>query len=169
MQELSKNLVEGVISKLGLPDADLYLFGDGSGTTLDKPCGFACIAYSKAIFLGRIRVYTGRLSHGTNNVAELMPYYHALYCDAADCGVYHINRSTIIVSDSELTVKQGQKVYGRYANSHLWRAIDSFVECGYSIKWHHVLRNTNPLNALCDKISKQERLTRPEEAYKILV
>lgn len=136
--------------QLNLPAYDLLLTGDGSGTTIQTACGFACFMYYPQN--KQYSIQLGCFNHGTNNLAELMPYIHALWKDS------YINmkwkpRNVEIVSDSELTVRQGNKVYARNANKTLWAAIDSFCDNGYTIHWNHVLRNSNPISALCDKLA----------------
>lgn len=140
--------MESLASELGVPDFDLMLVGDGSGTTAEKTCGFACFAYNRRS--GESKVHYGALSHGTNNLAELMPYIHALWH-------YHVTANPInrvrvlIVSDSEVTVRQGQGVYGRNANACWWNAVNWFEKNGYVISWRHVRRNTNTFSKLCDR------------------
>jgi ribonuclease HI len=162
--DLSKEILNQVSLELNLPAYDLLLIGDGSGTVKDKPCGFACISYDK--LRDNIKIHTGALSHGTNNMAELFPYIHALQCDILEVGPMDKgNRYVEIVSDSELIVKQGRKIYGRYSNRALWKAIDGFEELGYTIHWNHVSRNSNVLNELCDKLAGEMRkklLTDPQ-------
>jgi ribonuclease HI len=153
-------MFENLSAQLKLPKCDLLLIGDGSGTIINKPCGFTCIAYD--VHRQQYRICSGCMSNGTNNFAELIPYVHALWCD------YYVqpknlsgnliqDRRVEIVSDSELTVKQGNKIYTRSANSMLWAAIDSLVVAGYNIHWNHVLRNTNELSTLCDKLAGELR------------
>jgi ribonuclease HI len=159
--ELPVELFNTLTAKLQLCPHDLLLIGDGSGTVVSKACGFACIAYDTK--LKQYRIHSGSISHGTNNFAELMPYMHALWYDhyLQDQNIsfrtVHPKRNVEIVSDSELTVKQGNKIYTRSANSMLWTAIDSLVVAGYNIHWNHVLRNTNELSTLCDKLAGKLR------------
>jgi ribonuclease HI len=149
---LGENIL-GVLTQLGLPKADLYLFGDGSGTTIDKPCGCACLACR----LGKYSiVHEGGFSKGTNNFAELIPYIHALYYD--EYLITQVDgRKVEIVSDSELTVKQGNGEYYRNKNRPLWAAIESFSEMGYKLHWNHVSRNNYWPNILCDSLAGENR------------
>jgi ribonuclease HI len=135
------------LRKLSLPASDLYLLGDGSGTTADKPCGWSVFMF---IELTQVVINLGgSTTHGTNNFAELMPYVHALW-------LYENSRPpgretrVCIVSDSEVTVRCGNRVYGRKANAALWAAIDWFEASGYRLTWRHVPRNSNSLNAAAD-------------------
>jgi ribonuclease HI len=162
--DLQSEKLEAFASKLNLGSYHLLLIGDGAGTTIGLPCGFGCIAYhsqSKTAIL-----HSGGFNHGTNNFAELIPFLHALWYDFyiqpknITFGTLCKKRYVEIVSDSELTVKHGNRVYYRNANLPLWAAIDKCESLGYVIHWNHVLRNTNEFNTLCDKIAKEEKAKR---------
>jgi ribonuclease HI len=141
-----------VAEDLGVYDFDLMLAGDGSGTTADNPCGFACYAYDRRA--QEIIVHKGSFNHGTNNFAELMPYVHALWhFQTTQQTDIRFPVRVLVVSDSELTVRQGQRLYSRNANLCLWEAINWFEEHGYEFTWKHVRRNTNPIHTDCDKIA----------------
>lgn len=158
---LQSEKLEELARKLNLTHYDLLLIADGAGTVVTNACGFGCIAYdyqSKYSIIHR-----GGFNHGTNNFAELMPFVHAIWYDLyvqpknTLSGALLDNRYVEIISDSELTVKQGNRIYARNANLLLWAAIDKCEILGYSIHWNHVLRNTNECNTLCDKIAKAEK------------
>ncbi len=149
-----RELFIGIAKELAMPTYDYILAGDGSGTTAEKPCGFACLAYdrrSEAVFK-----FYGDLSHGTNNFAELFPYVHALW---HHYGRNELKQPTVvrIISDSELTVRCGNGIYARNANGCLWSAIEFFERQGYSIYWNHIYRLSNELNKLCDKQANNRR------------
>jgi ribonuclease HI len=141
---------------------DLLLLGDGSGTVFRNPCGFACVSYD--VDKHTCEVHFGGLSHGTNNFAELMPYVHALaydhlYRQKSEQGS-NILASTCkveVISDSELTVKQGNQEYVRHANRVLWASVKELEGFGYTIHWNHILRATNEFNSLCDSLAGQLR------------
>ena len=141
-----------ISQELSLPEYDLLLIGDGSGTINSKASGWACVCFNK--HTDEISVHNGAMSCGTNNFAELMPYLQALWVfdqywsKKGPIGtVAHIE----IISDSELTVKGGNKEYGRNSNQSLWAALTWFETCGrYTIHWNHVYRNTNLFSHRCD-------------------
>jgi ribonuclease HI len=156
--KLTPELFQNILKDLKLSTADLYLFGDGSGSTISKSCGFACIAWYPS--RKQYGVDIGGFNHGTNNVAELMPYLHSLWrdCSIKNTNMIYNKRSVQIISDSELIVKQGKRIYTRNAPLRgVWGAIDEFEKMGYAISWNHVSRNSNPINALCDKLAGEAR------------
>jgi ribonuclease HI len=142
---------------LDLPDHDLLLVGDGSGTSYEKPVGWTCIAHDRR--RPRVTVHVGTLSCGTNNVAELLPYVQALWHHSQDHAKAPATPvPVVIVSDSEVTVRCGNRQYARRANACIWAEIDAFEKLGYCLHWHHVARNSNPWHALADTIAGQARL-----------
>lgn len=161
--EFSPEEMAKIIADLGLPgNAALYLLGDGSGNIADAPAGWCVYAYNR--LAQTVTRLTGAVSHGTNNFAELMPYVHALWH-------YHVMRfgnqergpastpiPVYVVSDSEVTVRQGNGLYRRSCNSCFWDAISWFEKNNYSPLWRHVRRNTTPVHQACDLIAGQKRL-----------
>lgn len=149
--ELAKSLMQ----KLGICEAntDVLVITDGSGTTYKKSAGWAYTAfYPKYNMLAH---GFGSVSHGTNNYAELAPIVHFLWKDIYENNPE--NRKIEIVSDSELTVKQGKGIYARNTNRIQWASIKEAESLGYSIGWNHVSRNSNPFSSWADKIASQAR------------
>jgi ribonuclease HI len=141
---------------LHLPTIDLLLIGDGSGTVYDKPAGWGCVAYDHR--QQQVTLHAGALTTGTNNFAELMPYVQALWFHHQDHGQAPVTPvSVVIVSDSEVTVRCGNKRYARRANACVWSAISWFETNGYQLHWHHVRRNSNGWSAFMDNIAGQAR------------
>ena len=142
--------LEGLAESLSLPEYDLLLVGDGSGNAYTQPAGWACVAYDR--LKGRATVHAGAATCGTNNFAELAPYAQALWFHHQDHGK---NAATpvevVIVSDSELTVRCGNRQYGRTANMCLWAAVEWFERHGYTLTWVHVRRGSNAWNAWADQ------------------
>jgi ribonuclease HI len=141
---------------------DLELVCDGSGTVHNEPCGYSCKATS-SIYKGGTVTHFGGFSAGTNNFAELIPFVHALGYDFSVRPKSFVNNklkeeaAVLCISDSELTVKQGNRKYHRNANKALWAAIDEYERLGYNLTWHHVLRDTIALQIACDSQSRELR------------
>lgn len=154
--------MKAVADRLGLENFDLLLIGDGSGTVWNKPCGWCCHAWVAGS--PKVTEHRGGTSGGTNNFAELMPYVHALWSfhTQAFAGtngwVPGLARIRVkIVSDSEVTVRCGNRIYARRANGCLWAAIEWFEANGYDFYWTHVPRNSNPANERADKVAGEVR------------
>jgi ribonuclease HI len=150
--------LEGLAVRLVLPTFDLLLTGDGSGTLAVKPSGWFCVSYERSRGDEGVNVHFGGANGGSNNYAELAPYCHALW-------VYHVSRfgqgavrpgsrvRVVVVSDSEVTVRCGNREYERRANASVWAQIEWFEKNGYELAWVHVPRNSNPVNALADEVA----------------
>ncbi len=145
--------------ELGLPPYDLLLVSDGSGTLIQNCGGFCGYEYNprKHQYLRIV----GCANHLTNNSSELLPFLFALYRfdyqRQTENVAYPSPLRVQCVSDSELTVKCGNRQYERKANLCFWRGIESFEQNGYSIGWTHVKRNTNAINVMADDISRKAR------------
>jgi len=150
---------EQLAQQLNLPRYDLLLVADGSGNFSYTPCGWYCCSYFKPT--GKVTEHIGGASGGTNNYAELMPFIHALW--AFDSAWTKLNKpasfEVACVSDSEVTVRIGNGQYAAKANTPLWAAIDGFRRLGYALRWHHVPRNSNPINARADHVAGKVRKT----------
>lgn len=148
--------IKDVIESLGLPESDLYFFGDGSGTTPSLPCSFFVTAYDNR--KKETKTFFGGFNHGTNNFAELMPYLHALwYYDHSDRSFPRKKTRVSIVSDSELTVNCCNGKYAVGVNLPLWSMMDWFKNNGFEISCFHVPRNSNWLMKLADKRASEVR------------
>ncbi len=147
-------------SELSLPDFDFLLVGDGSGTILANPCAWACFSYEKTS--QTIHAHHGCSNHGTNNFAELAPYLFALHhihsqFSSQDQLSPTRNTRVVIVSDSELTVRCGNKTYSRNSNQAWWVALDWFASHGYSVEFYHTKRNSNAIGTAADALAGDTR------------
>jgi len=141
-------------NQLGLPNYDLLLIGDGSGTIAKQPSGWACYVYDSNSEV--LSFHFGATTLGTNNYAELVPYINVLWLDSVAV-VHQKPRRIEIVSDSELSVKCGNREYSRNSNCLLWASLDWLELNGYTIHWNHVPRNSNPFSLACDQRAGQMR------------
>lgn len=145
------NIFEDIAQNLGVSEFDLMLIGDGSGTTIEKECAAACFSYDRDLY--QVRRHYCTFSHGTNNFAELVPYVHALWVLSYLQPAKELRR-IVIISDSEVIVRQGQGRYARNSNTCLWAAIKQLEQESYVITWVHVPRNSNPISTACDRLAK---------------
>lgn len=150
------NEIFRINKELNLPEHDLLLVADGSGTIAANCCGWACIAFDT--IKTEITIHNGSMSCGSNNFAEIIPFLQALWLyDAQRDAVAMPHPRVQIISDSEVSVKHGNREYTRKANGCLWGAFDWFESVGYKIRWNHVHRNTNLLSKKCDWLAGQSR------------
>jgi len=142
-------------SSLSLPEHDVMLVGDGSGTRLGEACGWYVAYLDRRT--GECSSCGGSGSTGTNNFAELAPYVQALWAIDARDKLAKKPVRVQIVTDSEVTARCGSGQYTRNANGCLWSAVDWFVRSGYLLNWNWVARNSNPISCLCDEESGRLR------------
>lgn len=138
------------------PKVNLYC--DGSGTTMENPCGYAAILECN----GQSREITGSLDYGTNNVAELM---------AAVLGFEALTRPCVVTvySDSEYLIKgftenriwkwsancwytkeKGHKIV---PNAAIWQRL-IIAQGKHEVTWEWVRgHNGHEQNERCDKLA----------------
>lgn len=156
---LPPNLIpelDALARSLNLPEFDLLLIGDGSGNTAHRTAGWGCLAYDRR--KQEVILHAGATTCGTNNFAELMPFVQALWYHDATLQPPHspsprVLSRTVIVSDSEVTVRCGTGMYTQKANGALWAAIRWFESQGYAIFWKHVPRNSNFGSSAMDQLA----------------
>jgi ribonuclease HI len=159
--------LEALAEELHLPDHDLLLLGDGSGSVYQQPAGWACVAYDR--LKPQVIVHAGGFTCGTNNFAELAPYVQALWHHHQDHGqAPRVSVEVVIVSDSELTVRCGNKQYSRNANGCLWAAIDWFETRDYKLYWQHVRRASNGWNVWADQAAAHVRAVMEAQEGRLL-
>jgi ribonuclease HI len=148
---------------LGIKGADLILCGDGSGSTWQLGCGWACLIFERAS--GARYLTLGGMNLGSVNLAELMAYTHALTWWHATRGLDMLHRkgrlSVHIITDSQLTVNLGMQVAAEQPlpapNRAYWAAMREMQRTGFFMHWHHVHRNLSYGNWLCDLVSSEAR------------
>lgn len=151
--------MQGIAASLGLQRYDVLLVGDGSGTTLQKVgdgCGWHVEGYAPRS--KKTWEWSGGVTTGTTNYAELMPYLHALWhlealLEAANATC---RLCVEIVTDSQMTARCGNGGYARNANLSLWAMMAHF-EQKYKIHWNWVPRNSNPVSKRADGVAGKVR------------
>lgn len=135
---------------------DYYIYSDGSGTTVNKPCGICSRIFDKNH--KEIITLSCSLSSGTNNFAELLPIVHSFWWLNYNKKI-NIKTKIKITSDSEITIRSGK---GEYQigpqNEILWFSIKNMIEkYELLIDWVHVPRNSDPIMTEMDANAKEER------------
>lgn len=160
LDRTARRMLRRAADRLGVGPHDLLLVGDGTASGYDSPAGWACTAYDRT--LRRAVVHLGAATTGSTGMAELYPFVHALW-------FHHLEHRgetarfyrVALVSDSEVTVRCGNKQHARRANGALWAAVDWYARNGYLLEWHHVRRLSDPWNELADALSRSARRLGP--------
>lgn len=148
---------------------EVTIYCDGSGTTNDKPCGFAAILIWGFNFPKEI---TGSLSNGTNNVAELMGAIIGLEALKRPCKVDVWSDSMYVVNGimQNWAVNWRKRGYLRAVNNVDGSLVPEYVSnylywdrlliaCEkHDVTFHHVKGHSgNTENERCDKLANQAR------------
>jgi len=154
--------LKALIERFEIPEHswDAIIVGDGSATTWKKQLGWGSILIQRGQIFA-IPFYGG-MSHGTNNMAELMSVLHPLMylCNAVEptsggCKVHVITDSQYVANglavDSLLMSPLLQ------TNRELWLAVFATVRKGMQITPHHMLRDTIDLNKVCHDLANIAR------------
>lgn len=149
-----------LLQSLGVPPGewDVLLVGDGSGTSWNLSCGWACVLVDRTT--GLRKDLHGGMNAGTSYLAELVPYVQALswYMDGPGRAVLWdrvrakpTNKIRVhIVSDCEILSSQGGGKAGRSKGRLYWSLLDALEAEGLKLHWHWMKRSQLGLNRLCD-------------------
>ncbi len=137
----------------------IEIYTDGSGTTADKPCGWAFVVVKDG---EKVHEQNGSLPKGTNNVAELTAAVKGL----AYAALNYRDEEVILVSDSQLVLGYASGGY-KIKALHLadlyckLRKLYNYLEAdGRWVKGH----SGDEYNELCDKLAKSARLGEADES-----
>jgi ribonuclease HI len=132
---------------------DAFVITDGSGTTLDNPCGYAAVLIDREEVTPLI--LAGAQSHGTNNAAEISAVNLALqFLVEKDKGVRQYGYRVHVLSDSSYVVQGLNRDILKWLptmkkNKMLWLSILGAVRSGIVIKGYLIPRDTLDLNKIC--------------------
>lgn len=146
------------ILKIKQGEWDYILIGDGSATTWDRECGWACIQIESGTF--QRQDYFGATNRGTNILAEMLAYAHPLWelVDRSDRRTNDAGFSRVhIVSDCEYVEKVGNGRNEPKKHKAAWAMFESFRRCGLLITFHWIPRDTISLNKLCHNLANSAR------------
>lgn len=155
--------LEALLKRLGIADWDFLIVGDGSGSNWTREAGWGAVSIERAT-MDRM-VWSGSVSRGTVNLAEMMAYLQPLEWLASresdkrkkgGARAFDIH----IVTDSDYCRTTGNSS-GRMMskNAGLWAVFDAFARHGFVLHWHWIPRENCELNRYCDKLSKLARKT----------
>jgi len=152
-----------VAAALRIEKWDAIIVGDGSGSGWGQGAGWACVVVMRNG--RRSPLLSGAFNAGTVNIAELMAGLQGLMWLDEEGQARELRRErggfidVHIVSDSELTVNQGNlKAACRGVTRVLWKSVREYEREGYRLHYHWYPREKIQLNVLCDHASRQARL-----------
>ncbi len=136
---------------------DYLLVGDGSGTVLDKECGFACVSIERETMT--YTAHHGGASHGTNIMAEMLAYVlPLLYLTHNRLRRKSHGVRVHIVSDCQYLSTAWKHRKSLRKNKELWALFDVFTRRGIVLQFHWIPRDTWRLNQFCDTLAGRSRL-----------
>lgn len=128
------------------------IYTDGSGTTANKPCGWAFVVVKDGV---KVHEMSGHIDKGTNNTAELTAAVKGL----AYAVLHHFGEEVVLVSDSQLVLGYADGSY-RIKAVHLTqlyvalrRLYNSLNAKGRWVKGH----SGEEFNERCDELAKTAR------------
>jgi len=165
--KLRSNLpLKRLLRELGLPESDVVLVGDGSGTgSWTMGAGWACAIVSPVVDFREL--VAGGWSCGSVIVAELSAYLQGLMTFEAKQGDdirRRLGRNisvTILTDNQAITQQHGtaftqQKVGGDCGP--IWAALRELCRSGgYTLRFQHIPRVSIALNHVCDLLASQAR------------
>ena len=161
--DVALNSLAELLEHFQIATCDLALVGDGSGATWKIGGGWACLAVHTGPKPFH-KLFYGSLYPGTVNIAELLPYVHALGWYISDNGpaadeLKRVRRplAVHVFSDSEVTCRIGN---GARAKSNVlwWGALREIRQWGLEVRFHHAPRTVISANILTDAVSRAARL-----------
>jgi len=154
---------------------DLLMFGDGSGKSWKEGGGFCTFLVD-----GR----RGERAHiiGARNATTVNRMELSAYVEALSYHYFEVLRGKITqppyrvwaFSDSEYTVKSGNRDQARSANLDLWTLTEWYEQRGYRLRWRWLPRNSNPLHETADRLCGEanrkisELVLSDEQLYRLL-
>lgn len=155
LDEIKIEQGEKLAELLRLHRWDFIIAGDGSATTWDNTAGFGSVLYAREAKT-QLKFFGG-LSHGTNNIAEMMAVVEPLlYLDGTS--TFPDQKPTVyVISDSDYVVKTGNGIYRKKSNQALWAVIEH-CQTKMNLIFRHVNRMLLPANIFGDQIGTMIRL-----------
>lgn len=139
---------------------DYLLFGDGSGTTWNKACGWS------GVLINRVskerQVFYGAMSHGTNIAAELLAYVQPLlWLEAQELPAKPKGYRIHVLTDCQPLVSMWES---KQTNGYraIWNIFQQMERRGLVFQFHWIRRDTYQLNQLTDDLSRRARITLQE-------
>lgn len=153
----------GMLEYYNVTEWDAVIVADGSGTTWLSEAGWGSVLFLKDE-LHPIPFY-GSMSHGTNNVAELLGLLHPLlFLGSKNAGVQEHGFKVHLFSDSKYAVDSVNNVTAEFAsqaksNSEILFAILGGKRRGLVMTAHHIDRNVVVVNKFVHELANVARVS----------
>lgn len=166
--------VEQLLQAYEIEEWDAVVIGDGSGTTREHSCGWGSILIENGVGEGH-RLFSGSLSSGTNNVAEIMAVLQPLMdLTSRKRGVGPHGCRVHVFSDSSYVVDGLNTRFGvlqvstTESNRELWLALFGARRNGLVITAHHVPRDVLAYQQICHNMANACRKSQREMKHNVV-
>lgn len=146
--------VQVLLDHFEISHYDYLLIGDGSGSSWNMPCGWACILIERRTGTGRF--FGGAVNDGTVNFAELMAYVQPLQWIVNKTGASRRAVTVHVISDSQYAVESNTRTSAD-KNVAPVAMLNCFKRFGMTLRFHWMKRNSHHLSTLADSLSKKLR------------
>jgi ribonuclease HI len=148
--------IQGFLTKHGVTEWDVLIFGDGSGTGWKDAGGFACLIHTRA---GKRGSVVGGVTNTTINSMELFAYIAGLRYH-----YYQMIKEKMptplklhVFTDSAYVQNGGNGSTVVKSNKDLWNDLHLFRTWGYELTFHLVHRNSTPMHVWADQKAGEAR------------
>jgi ribonuclease HI len=152
-ERLANRTLEKLLQRLKIPPDswDYFIVSDGSGTILDKPCGWASILVQRKPVYTR-KVFYGAMNTGTNIMAEMMGFTQALLWLSRQNGRPEFAKVHIL-TDCETVRNCASGRATRKKNAEMWHFVGALQRRLGSVEFHWMPRESTNLNRLADRVA----------------
>jgi ribonuclease HI len=141
--------------KIGPLEWDYLIVSDGSGTIMNKPCGWCGVLIRRGATFER-KYFHGAMNTGTNVVAEIMGFAQSLLWLSRQ--KHRVKPAKIhILTDCEVVKNIGNRKSSRKSNKALWFFIGALERELGTVTFHWMPRETTTLNRFSDRVAGMSR------------
>jgi ribonuclease HI len=147
-----------ILSEFGIKskDWDWLIVSDGSGSTWQRSAGWCGILIHQ--HSARRHVFSGSLSYGTSNLAEILGVFHSIWY-LSDQERQPSWQQILVLTDSQYVAQMIEKPSERVkSHAALWKTIWAAKRDLLNIKAQWIPRASIALNQLADAVAGETRL-----------
>lgn len=156
-KRLANRTLTRLLKKLQIAplDWDYLIVSDGSGTIMNKPCGWCGVMIRRGATFER-KYFYGAMNTGTNIVAEMMGFIQPMLWLSRQ--KHRIRPAKVhILTDCEVIKNTGSKKASRKSNRALWFFIGALERELGSVTFHWLPRESTMLNRFADRVAGMSR------------